>query len=574
MHRRVLAFDFDGTLAENGIVAPELQQALERLRVCGYALFLVTGRQFETVELGLLREMFVGIVWENGAVLHHTTTGEIYLPFGQVNPDLVEALAATGAPLERGRAIVSTWEPHGETVWRIVQEWGGDAVVVNNKGAVMILPAGAAKGSGLERLLWICGFSPRNLVSFGDGENDLSLLALGELGVAVADAVPPLKALADVVSTQPGPAGVLEILQSFWLNDQRPNVFVRREREIPLGVNEANLPLSIPGSVLAGSNLGVFGNSGSGKSWVTGLLAEGMHHAGYQILLIDPEGDFRGLRAIPGIVAIEGNHKTLPSTALVTALLETVSTSVVLDLCAYPVHLREQYIADLFGALQVLRERKFRPHWIVLEEAQYFLSSDNSAVLAALLPMLNGGGWTFVSYRPDWLVKPVLNALNQCLITHLSEPKASDTIKTLDATLSEEVMQSMSRGQVWLRGQGLVRLLSTARRVPHIRHLYKYIDSPLPAHKRFRFRDRGGFLGIESASLFEFLRLLPNLPIESLTYHNTRGDFAAWAEDALGNTDLALHLRKLAHRRLEGEALRDALSQRVAFHYAEVQAFR
>lgn len=232
MHRRVLAFDFDGTLAENGIVAPELQQALERLRIGGYALFLVTGRQFERVDLGLLRDMFVGIVWENGALLHHMATGEVYLPFGKVNPDLVDALTTAGVPLEHGRAIVSTWEPYGEIVWRTVHQWGGDAVVVNNKGAVMILPAGAAKGTGLERLLWICGFSPRNLVSFGDAENDLSLLALGEFGVAVGDAVPALKALADLVSTQPGPAGVLDVLQAFWLRDQRPSVSGRRERRV------------------------------------------------------------------------------------------------------------------------------------------------------------------------------------------------------------------------------------------------------------------------------------------------------------------------------------------------------
>ena len=44
MHQRVLAFDYDGTLAENGIVPHELQIALEHLRTAGYALFLVTGR--------------------------------------------------------------------------------------------------------------------------------------------------------------------------------------------------------------------------------------------------------------------------------------------------------------------------------------------------------------------------------------------------------------------------------------------------------------------------------------------------------------------------------------------------
>ena len=63
----------------------------------------------------------------------------------------------------------------------MINEWGGDAAVINSKGAVTILPAGAAKGAGLERLLTICGFSPRNLVSFGDAENDLSMLTWGNL---------------------------------------------------------------------------------------------------------------------------------------------------------------------------------------------------------------------------------------------------------------------------------------------------------------------------------------------------------------------------------------------------------
>lgn len=96
----------------------------------------------------------------------------------------------------------------------------------------MILPAGASKGAGLERLLGICGYSPRNLVAFGDGENDLSLLELGEFGVAVADAVSSLKAVADMVTTRPGPAGVLEVLEAYWLNSLTPSIPLRRERQI------------------------------------------------------------------------------------------------------------------------------------------------------------------------------------------------------------------------------------------------------------------------------------------------------------------------------------------------------
>lgn len=574
MHRRILAFDFDGTLAEKGIVPPDLGIALERLHSSGCVLFLVTGRQFESVSLGSLQDLFTGIVWENGAVLYDTAIRETYLPFGCIDPRLVEALEAAGVPIEQGRAIVSTWAEHNETVWRVISEWGGDAAVIYNKGAVMILPAGAAKGPGLERLLGICGFSPRNLVSFGDGENDLSLLTLGEFGVAMADAVPSLKAIADVVTARPGPAGVLEVLDTYWLNGRRPDIPLRRELQIPLGQNENKVPISLSGAVLAGNNVGVFGDSSSGKSWVTGLLAEGMHYAGYQILLIDPEGDFRGMRLLSEFVAFDGNRRTLPTPAVVATVLEAASVSVVLDLCSYPVSLRGQYVAELLHTLRSLKERKFRPHWIVLEEAQHFLSptaNDSNTVLPALLPMLAGGGWTFVSYRPDQLAEPVLAALDRCLLTRLSTPETTQALRQ-KFNFPEESLAHIPRGHVWLCGEHMVQLLTNARRVPHIRHLYKYLDSPLPEQKRFHFRDRQGYLDLQAASLFEFLQLLPDLPAESLAYHMARGDFAAWTESALGDAELAAHLRKLTHRSLESELLRRALLQRVSAHYAELHA--
>jgi hypothetical protein len=42
----------------------------------------------------------------------------------------------------------------------------------------------------------------------------------------------------------------------------------------------------------------------------------------------------------------------------------------------------------------------------------------------------------------------------------------------------------------------------------------------------------------------------------------------------LGDRILADHLRKLAQRPLQGEALREALLQRVATHYEELRALR
>ena len=570
MHRRVLAFDFDGTLAENGVVPPQIYTVLEQLYASGHVLFLVTGRLTESVSLGALGDLFTGIVWENGAVLYDAANHETQLPFGQLDRRLVEALTAAGVPLEHGLAIVSTWEPHKETVWRVINEWGGDAAIINNKGAIMILPAGAAKGSGLQRLLTICGFSPRNLVSFGDAENDLSLLNLGEYGVAVGDAVPSLKAIADLVTTQPGPAGVHELLTGYWLNNRQLEIPLRREIQIPIGEDETNARVSLSGTLLAGNNLGIFGDSGTGKSWVSGLLAEGMHHAGYQILLIDPEGDFRGMQVMSEFIAFNGSLRAMPSPSVVVTVLETVGVSVVLDLCEYPVSQRGQYVANLLRLLRPLRERKFRPHWILLEEAQYFLSPSSNhyqLIMEALAPMLTGGGWAFVSYSPAQLGNPLLSTLNHCLLTRLSGADSSRVLHQ-QFQLPADIPADVPRQHVWDCNDGMVRLLPDTRRVPHIRHLYKYLDNPLPKHKRFYFRDERGFLGLDAASLFEYLQLLSDLPVESLAYHQTRNDFAAWAEGALGDAELAAHLRKLAHRQLKGETLRTTLLQCVADHYA------
>lgn len=576
MYRRVMAFDFDGTLAVDGVVPPSVESALKRCRAGGHALFLVTGRRFETVPLGRLTELFTGIVWENGAVLAHPASGELYLPFGQLSPRLWQALEDTGIPFERGLVIAATWTPHDSAVWQALAAHGGGAAVEYNKGAVMIMPPGAAKGAGLERLLTLCGFSARNLAAFGDAENDLSMLTLAEIAVAVGDAVPTVRDAADLVADRPGPGGVLEILERYPLAEAFYDMPLRRERPISLGQDEEGRPVTVPASQLAGRNLGVFGDSGSGKSWMVGLLAEGLHHEDYQVLLLDPEGDFRSLRALPRFVALEGDRASMPTPATVVSLLEAAMVSVVVDLSRYPLALRHEYVADLLRAVRPLRERKYRPHWIVLEEAQQFLLPGGSDVTTVILPHLDDGGWAFVSYRPDRLDPQVLSRLHHCLLTRLTEPEAVRVMLAhcKNCGVNETAPDTIPVGSALLCGGPVVRLRPAMRRVPHIRHRYKYLDIPLPPGKRFWFRNAEGAVGVEAASLYEFLHLLPTLPIASLEYHDRRQDFIRWAEEALGDEGFAARLRKLSHRRLRGEELRAALTHTTADHYAELSALR
>ncbi|MBI3808374.1 MAG: HAD-IIB family hydrolase [Nitrospirae bacterium] len=575
MYRRVMAFDFDGTLAVNGTVPAEVETALEQCRAGGHVLFLVTGRRFETVALGHLGSLFAGIVWENGAVLTHTASGETYLPFGQLDARLLKAIEGAGIPFERGLAIAATWTPHDQALWGILSSHGGSTSIEYNKSAVMVLPPGATKGTGLERLLALCGLSPRNLAAFGDAENDLSMLTLAEVSVAVADAVPAVIETSDVLATAPGPQGVLEILKQYPLGGKFLDIPLKRERPILLGQTESGATINIPAAKLAGLNLGVFGNSATGKSWMVGLIAEGLHHEDYQVLLLDPEGDFRGLRVLPRFVSISGDRATLPPPSALISLLDEGGVSLVLDLSQYPISLRSHYLAELIRALRHLRDRKFRPHWIVLDEAQEFLF-EGSEITALLRPLLETGGWAFVSYRPDRLSESVLTSLHHLLLTRLTDRQIGDCLQTHCAlcSLKGARLDQIPMGSALLCGGEIVRMRPAIRRVPHIRHLYKYLDVPLPPGKRFSFRTEKGHLGIEAASLYELSRLIPTLPLESLEYHDRREDFVKWADWTLGDGGLAARLRKVANRRYQGDELREALNQVVSMHYEEISQMR
>ncbi len=279
-----------------------------------------------------------------------------------------------------------------------------------------------------------------------------------------------------------------------------------------IGQDDQNRPVMVACSDLLNSNYGIFGDSATGKSWVTGLLVEEMHLKGYQVLLIDPEGDFRNLRALPGIMAIYGDAQTLPTPSVITTLLDEASISVVLDLCEYPVDRRADYIEELLHVLRPLREHNLRPQWIVLEEAQHFLTPDNKPLIAAFLPLLLTQGCAIVSYRPMLIAPDILAQLNCYLLTRIERTEEAQVLGAQVAIPSLARLATTPMGSIWLCEQTLVRLRPAARRIPHVRHLYKYLDLPLPRPYRFRFRTPDKFVDAEAASLYEFKESLRELP--------------------------------------------------------------
>jgi hypothetical protein len=209
----------------------------------------------------------------------------------------------------------------------------------------------------------------------------------------------------------------------------------------------------------------------------------------------------------------------------------------------------------------------------VLEEAQFFLTPAGG-IAPILEPMLAGGGWAFVSYRPDRLAEPVLRSLGHCVLARMSEVEAIEAVGRFMAVPPAAALAEGPPGRVWLCGSQPVALTGGPRRVTHRRHFYKYLDEPLPRHKRFYFHDERGFLGLEAASLQEFKEALPAVPQASLLYHQGRGDFAAWIRGVLDDDFLAGRLEALGRPEGEGDWLRQAIGQEVAARHAMLYAMR
>lgn len=210
----VLATDYDGTLADRGSVSEATVAALRAWRASSRQLVLVTGRQVRDLracfpELSLCDR----VVAENGAVLFDPASNETRLLGEPAERALLDELAARGvSPLSVGEVIVATRDRHGPTVRTVLTELRSEREVVLNKSAVMIVPRGVGKASGLRAALSELRASAERTVAVGDAENDLEMLRLCGLGVAVADALPLLKDMADEVTTADNGAGVVELI--------------------------------------------------------------------------------------------------------------------------------------------------------------------------------------------------------------------------------------------------------------------------------------------------------------------------------------------------------------------------
>ncbi len=562
MHYMALVSDYDGTLAADGVVDGATLDALERLRQSGRMLVLATGR-----ELGdLLRicpriDLFDRVVAENGALLYRPQGRETRLLADPPPAAFVERLRQEGVtPLSVGSVIVATWQPNETIVLKAIRELGLELQIIFNKGAVMVLPPGINKSTGVSAALAEIGLSPHNAVGIGDAENDHAFLGLCGCSVAVQNALPVVKESADLVTRRPRGAGVAELIGRLLADDLASLDAKAIRRGVLLGREKGGEPLLLPGR---GGKVLLTGTSGAGKSTLTAGLLERLAEESYQFCVVDPEGDYE---AAAGALVI-GDGDQPPAAHKVVDLLERPGQSVVVNLLAIKLPDRPPFLAELLAALRQLRLRKARPHWVFIDEAHHMLPPEWQPVHE--LPVMWPGTF-LITVHPDRIAAPAAAEV--------------DTLLVLGQSVAETIARFRSRagwpqlaeppipdpGEVLLFRRdtaGATRLEVIPPKATRRRHLRKYAEGKLGDDKSFYFRGPDGRLNLRAHNLELFVQMADGIDDATWLFHLRAGDYARWFRDAIKDEGLAavaagLEARPDIDASQSRKRIREAIEQR------------
>jgi hydroxymethylpyrimidine pyrophosphatase-like HAD family hydrolase len=575
MMPRALACDYDGTLATQDRLAPATVGALERARAAGLRLVLLTGRAFfELTRVCERLDLFDAVVAENGAVLYFPGAGTLRDLAPAPSPRLLAELARQGIAYHLGRVVVGTLRSDEARVREALAAAGIELELVYNRGALMLLPPGVSKGTGLRQVIRQLGLSFHDVLGFGDAENDQPLFDACGVTACPADAVPALRARADWILPGGDGAAVAQAITAEILAGRVSVAGVPRHR-VALGwARGTTEPIAISARDI---NVLIQGDPLSGKSWLAGALVERLLGRRYAVCVIDPEGDYLVLGALPGVT----NAEIAGEPGLAGALDEfehDPAAALVADLSGLSHRQKLRAVERGLGRIRDLRARLGRPHWVVLDEAHYWLHPDGVAEDAFDLAEK---GFCFPTYRASRLRPSVARAIDVFLLTRTTAP---DELAFLRTALSElgpgaaravESLPALPPGEfVLVQGRDAgpadpVTFAPVPRETTHVRHLRKYAEGGIPAERRFHFRQPDGRVVATADSLASFRDVVATADEQVLAFHAERGDFSRWVLGVFSDPALSQQLRKLESRwrRGEIEALRPALDRLIAARY-------
>jgi Cof subfamily protein (haloacid dehalogenase superfamily) len=271
MKYRLVALDLDGTLLDSAVqIRRQTIDALQQARERGVQVMIVTGRHHTSTQaywhqLGLE----LPAICCNGAYIYDFRVGKaltgdpITRPearelLGFVREHAIHATIYTGEAMcyEEDRRHLTKMRQWGETlpeavrprldlvdsfdrlideaeiIWKFliasddsialdafmgVARARGFECVRSSRDRIDIARAGNSKGRRLAEFIARRAILPREVIAFGDQDNDRDMLELAGLGVAMGNSRPEVRACADHVTGTNDGDGIAEALQRFVL---------------------------------------------------------------------------------------------------------------------------------------------------------------------------------------------------------------------------------------------------------------------------------------------------------------------------------------------------------------------
>jgi hydroxymethylpyrimidine pyrophosphatase-like HAD family hydrolase len=564
MKLSVIALDYDGTITRDDRLNAPMREAIADARRQGVAVMLVTGRRLDDLRRVAGPLQFVdSVVGENGALVHFPDGGLTTTLAPPIPPAFITRLQQEGITFQAGQCLIEADASAAPRMLNAIRELELPIVLVFNRSRVMAMAQGISKATGLRAALEALRKSPRNAVAVGDAENDHELLRFAEVGAAVEWGSPSLQAAADMVIGGAGPVAVADFIRRVAATGRLPTV-PRARRRMILGHTDDGREFSL---AVRGRNVLIMGETNSGKSWLAGLLCERLILHGYSLCVVDPEGDYRTLDALPGVRVLGGEDDPPTPRALLHAL-RYPDRSVVIDLSGVEHHAKLAYIRTVLPALNVMRRRTGTPHRIIVDEGHYFL---RDAVKHKLLD-LDFNGYTVVTYWPSQLPLELVAATEVILVTRESNRAEIDALRrhctacehlgdsAWDVLQTLQIDQAAALPVTTEAGSNLQVFTIGERLTPHVRHRQKYVDVPVGDAQAFVFHPNGRLEASHAHTLREFVMVLETLDVTQADGYLRRGDFSRWIADVFGDRALARELQKHEREYVHSRA-EDAVAQ-------------
>lgn len=229
------------------------------------------------------------------------------------------------------------------------------------------------------------------------------------------------------------------------------------------------LPIDVAGvaqltvSDLIGRRVAALGVSGTGKTNTVAVLIESLLDNGIPLTIIDPEGEYWGLRQrYQIIIAGRGEHVDLPITVEGAGELARFSITdgfpVILDVSEFSQSEQDAFLLEYMTVLWDTAGKVRRPYFVAIEEAHEFLPQGGRTPLADLFSRValrgrkRGLGAIISSQRSAQVSKSFLTQAEIYFLHRVIHPVDLKTYRDLIPLTAKEVDETVGKLQ---RGQAV-----------------------------------------------------------------------------------------------------------------------